>query len=152
MSDALLIQFALLLPVIASIFIAFSGQYPNLREAFTLITSITLFIIVVMLYGSVSNGIRPELVVIEPVVGLSLAFSIEPLGMLFSLVSSFLWIVTSIYSIGYMRGHNEKNQTRFYVCFALAIASVMGIAFSSNMFTLFLFYELLTLSTFFLRI
>lgn len=150
MSDALLIQLVLSLPVVASIFIAISGQYPNLREAFTLITSTALFIVVLMLYNSVSNGIRPEFVLIEPVAGLSLAFSIEPLGMLFSLVSSFLWIVTSIYSIGYMRGHNEKNQTRFYVCFALAIASVMGIAFSANMFTLFLFYELLTLSTFFL--
>lgn len=150
MSDALLIQLALFLPVVASCFIALFGRYPNLREAFTLITSITLFIIVVKLYNSVSIGNTPDLELLEPIAGLNIAFSIEPLGMLFSLVSSFLWIVTSIYSIGYMRGHNEQHQTRFYVCFALAIASVMGIAFSANMFTLFLFYELLTLSTFFL--
>lgn len=150
MSDSLLIQLALFLPVAASLLISFSGRYPNVREAFTIITSISLFIIVVMLYGSVSTGARPAVALVEPIAGLALAFEIEPLGMLFSIVSSFLWIVTSIYSIGYMRGHNEQHQTRFYVCFALAIASAMGIAFSANMFTLFLFYEMLTLTTFFL--
>ena len=68
--------------------------------------------------------------------------------MLFALVASFLWIVTSIYSIGYMRSNNEQHQTRFYACFALALASTMGITFSANMFTLFIFYELLTLTTY----
>ncbi|MCJ7627407.1 MAG: hypothetical protein MUO50_03365, partial [Longimicrobiales bacterium] len=59
-----------------------------------------------------------------------------------------LWIVTSLYSIGYMRGHHEKNQTRFYLFFAVAISATMGVAFSGNLFTLFLFYEVLTLCTF----
>ena len=65
--------------------------------------------------------------------GLPLAFEVEPLGMLFGLVASGLWIVNSIYSIGYMRGNDEKNQTRFYVCFALALASTMGVAFAGTM-------------------
>ena len=70
------------------------------------------------------------------------------LGMLFALVAGLLWVVTSIYSIGYMRGHNEQNQTRFFAAFAVAISATIGIAFSANLFTLFLFYELLTLSTY----
>ncbi len=148
MSDTLLIQLALIVPFAGSILIAFAGRYPNLREAISLLTSTALFIIVALLYGSVSAGARPAIEIIKPIAGLSLAFEIEPLGMLFSLVASFLWIVTSIYSIGYMRGHNEQHQTRFYVCFALALASTMGIAFSANMFTLFLFYEMLTLTTY----
>ena len=72
----------------------------------------------------------------------------EPLGLLFALVASSLWIVTSLYSIGYMRGHHEKNQTRFYFFFAVAISSAMGVAFAGNLFTLFFFYEVLTLCTF----
>jgi multicomponent Na+:H+ antiporter subunit D len=68
--------------------------------------------------------------------------------MIFALVASFLWLVTSIYSIGYMRGHHEQNQTRFYACFALAIASALGVAFAGNMLTLFVAYELLSLSTY----
>jgi multicomponent Na+:H+ antiporter subunit D len=68
--------------------------------------------------------------------------------MLFALVASGLWIVNSLYSIGYMRGNKETNQTRFYVCFALALAATMGVAFAGNLFTLFVFYELLTLITY----
>ena len=80
--------------------------------------------------------------------GLQISFSIEPLGMLFALIASFLWLITTVYAIGYMRSHNEKNQTRFYTCFAIAISSVMGIAFADNLFSLFIFYEVLTLSTY----
>jgi multicomponent Na+:H+ antiporter subunit D len=68
--------------------------------------------------------------------------------MLFALIASFLWLITTVYAIGYMRSHEEQNQTRFYTCFAIAIGSVMGIAFADNLFTLFIFYEVLTLSTY----
>ena len=68
--------------------------------------------------------------------------------MLFALVASVLWIVNSIYSIGYMRANDEPRQTTFYVCFAVALGSTIGIAFAKNLFTLFLFYEALTLSTY----
>ena len=68
--------------------------------------------------------------------------------MLFALVASGLWIVNSLYSIGYMRANGEPRQTIFYVCFAGAIAATMGIALAGNLFTLFLFYETLTLVTY----
>jgi multicomponent Na+:H+ antiporter subunit D len=80
--------------------------------------------------------------------GLELAFEVEPLGMLFALVATGLWIVTSLYSIGYMRGNREAHQTRYYVCFALSLAATVGIAFAANLFTLFVFYEALTLVTY----
>ena len=54
-------------------------------------------------------------------------------------MASGLWIVNSLYSIGYMRGNNEKNQTRFYVCFCIAIGAAMGVALSGNLLTMFLF-------------
>ena len=68
--------------------------------------------------------------------------------MLFALVASGLWVVTTVYSIGYMRAHRESDQTRFYAFFAISIASAMGVAFAGNMLTLFVFYEALTLATF----
>ena len=68
--------------------------------------------------------------------------------MIFALIASGLWIVTTIYAIGYMRGHHEENQTRFFVFFAFAISAALGVAFARNMFTLFIFYEVLTLSTY----
>jgi len=144
----MLIETAILVPAIGAVLIGLTGRHHNLREAVTLISSVSLFVIVSKIYLSFNTGAVLEMELLEVVPGLSLAFAIEPLGMLFALVSSFLWIVTSIYSIGYMRAHHEQNQTRFYVCFALALASTMGITFSANMFTLFIFYELLTLTTY----
>ncbi|MDP7193721.1 MAG: proton-conducting transporter membrane subunit, partial [Arenicellales bacterium] len=83
-----------------------------------------------------------------PVPEIPIALQAEPLGLLFALLASFLWIVTTVYSIGYMRAHGEAHQTRFYAFFAIAIGSAIGVAFAQNLFTLFLFYELLTVSTY----
>ena len=139
---------ALLLPVAGALLIAATGKWPNLREAVTLSTGGLLLLTVLTILSEVEQGARPALVLVETLPGLPIALAVEPLGMLFALLASFLWIVTSIYSIGYMRAHGEKHQTRFYTCFAVAIASTMGVALAANMFTLFIFYEVLTLSTY----
>jgi multicomponent Na+:H+ antiporter subunit D len=107
-----------------------------------------LFAVVMTLLPAVLAGRRPSVTLMELLPGLAISFELEPLGMLFALVASGLWIVTSIYAIGYMRGHEEQHQTRFFVCFAVAIFGAMGVALSGNMFTLFVFYEVLTLSTY----
>jgi len=80
--------------------------------------------------------------------GVPLALQVEPLGLLFALIAAVLWVATTVYAIGYMRGHGEQHQTRFYAFFAIAISATMGVALAQNLFTLFLFYELLTLSTY----
>jgi multicomponent Na+:H+ antiporter subunit D len=149
MTEELLLLSVIVLPVAGALFIALAGErHRNLREAITLLTATLLFIVVLLLYQTVGSNTHPVIEIIEPISGLAVALTVEPLGILFALVCSFLWIITSIYSIGYMRGNNEQNQTRFYVCFALAIASTMGVAFSANMFSLFVFYEMITLITY----
>ncbi len=148
MSDATLILLALALPAIGAALIPVFHRAPNLREAVTLASAGTLLLVTVTLWRRVSAGSVPDVVLFNVVDGIDLAFKVEPLGMLFALVASSLWIVNSIYSIGYMRGNDEPRQTSFYVCFAIAISSAMGIAFAKNLFTLFLFYEILTLSTY----
>ena len=142
------LMLAIALPLAGAVLVALTGRAPNLREAVTLITGAGLLGIVVMLVPYVMAGDVPRVVLIETLPGLPIALSVEPLGLLFALIAGFLWIVTSIYAIGYMRGHHEKNQTRFFAAFAIAIASTMGVAFADNMFTLFLFYEALTISTY----
>ena len=125
-----------------------AGSRPNVREAVTLITAGILFLLVLSVAPTVLDGGRPSVTLYEFLPGLSFAFEVEPLGLLFALIASFLWIPNSVYSIGYMRAHHEEHQTRFYVCFAVALASAIGMAFAGNMMTLFLFYELLTISTY----
>jgi len=121
---------------------------PNVRDGATVIVSLVTFGFVLQILQHVLDGGRPSLELLEVLPGIQLAFEVEPLGMLFALVASGLWIPTSLYAFGYMRGHHEKNQTRFFVCFAVAIFAALGIAFAANLFTLFLFYEVLTFSTY----
>ena len=142
------ILMALVLPLVGAVGIGLAGRWPNLRETVTLATATTLALLVWSLAPVIMDGGLPG-VVVAPLVGeLSIAFSVEPLGMLFGALAATLWIVNSIYSIGYMRGNNEKHQTRFYICFAIAIAAALGVAFADNLLTLFLCYEILTLSTY----
>lgn len=139
---------ALLIPAIGALVISQLGRWPNLRETVTLITAGALFIDVLWIAELYSRNDGDRLALWEMFPGLSLTFAAEPLGLIFALIASGLWIVTSIYSIGYMRGNGEQNQTRFYVCFAVAIACTMWVAFAGNMLTLFIGYEVLTLSTY----
>ena len=148
MNPGMLIALCVLLPVVGALVALALGKWPNVREAATLITGGLTFWLVRGLLPYMREGARPRLDILEVVPGVQLAFEVEPLGLLFALVASFLWIVTTIYSIGYMRAHHEENQTRFYFFFAIAIAAAIGVAFSANLFTLFAFYEVLTLCTF----
>jgi multicomponent Na+:H+ antiporter subunit D len=143
-----LVLLALLIPFVGALLIPFFHKFPNLRETVTLVAAALLCLIAFRLLGPVLGGARPEAHIIDVAPGLALAFKVEPLGMLFALVASSLWIVNSIYSIGYMRANEEPRQTTFYVCFAVALGSTIGIAFAKNLFTLFLFYEALTISTY----
>ncbi|MFT6310757.1 MAG: multicomponent Na+:H+ antiporter subunit D, partial [Porticoccus sp.] len=136
-------------PLLAAVGIGLVGQrHQNIREAITLIAGIILAVLVWSLMPEVLAGERPNAHLVSMLPGISLEFKIEPLGMLFAALASLLWIVNSIYSIGYMRGNKEHHQTRFYICFAVAIAGAMGVAMAENLLTLFVFYEVLTLSTY----
>ena len=142
------IGLALALPLAAVVLTGVFAKWANLREMCTLVIGGALFWTVASLTPQVAAGARPAVSLFEVIPGLPIAFELEPLGMLFALVASGLWIVTTCYSIGYMRAHNEDHQTRFYACFAIAIFSALGTAMAQNLLTLFVFYEILTLSTY----
>ncbi len=148
LSPERLVLAAVLLAFVGALILPLVRKLPNLRETVTLATAGALCVSVASLLGPVLGGARPEVSLVEVVPGIALAFKVEPLGLLFALVASSLWIVNSIYSIGYMRANKEPRQTLFYVCFAVALGSAIGVAFAKNLFTLFLFYEVLTISTY----
>lgn len=148
MTPELAILGAIAIPVAGAAGVAACRRTPNLREAVTLTAAALLLLTAGTLLSPVLGGARPSLRLFEIIPGVPIAFGVEPLGMLFALVASSLWIASAVYSIGYMRGNNEAHQTRFYVCFALALAATMGMAFAGNLFTLYVFYEALTLVTY----
>lgn len=146
-ADTLLIL-ALALPLGGAIVISMFDRAPNLRETATLLTAVVLFVLNIALAIEVFEGARPTLEIAGFIPGAPIMLGAEPLGVIFGLVASGLWIVTSVYSIGYMRSKNETNQTRFYTFFAIALASTMGVAYAGNLISLFIFYEALSLSTY----
>lgn len=139
----------LLIPTIGAIAIALAGRVnQNLREAFTFVTAGLLAITVWPMAIDVASGGRSSVTLATLTDSLNITLHTEPLGALFATLAASLWIINSLYSVGYMRGNNESHQTRFYVFFAISIAAAMGVALAGNLFTLFLFYEILTLATY----
>lgn len=140
---------AVMVSLIAAFLILLTGERArNLRESWTILASVVKFTIVASMVSPILEGKVLEYTVISILPGLSLQFRVDALGILFALTASFLWIITSFYSIGYMRSLNEHAQTRYFACFAVALSATMGVAFSANLFTTFLFYEIITLSTY----
>ena len=149
MTPELHIVSAVVWPLIGALGIGLAGQRrANAREAITLATALGLVALVWTLLPGVFHGARPSVLVAYLMPGLAIEFRLEPIGMIFAALASLLWIVNSIYSIGYMRANKAPHQTRFYLLFAVALSATVGIAFAGNLLTLFLFYEVLTLSTY----
>lgn len=139
-----------LLPLIASCLIYVLGEHirPNFREAITFVAAFPMAALVYSMIPAALAGKEIGFTLLEIVKGIPLQFSVDAAGMIFACVASTLWIVTSCYSIGYMRGHGEKNQTGYYSSFAICLTATMGLCFSANLLTFFIFFEVLTVATY----
>lgn len=121
---------------------------PNKREGITITASVIKIFIVFSLVKHIVNGENIKFDIFEIAKGVKFSVGVDPIGLIFASVASVLWLITSIYSIGYMRGHKEKNQTGYYSAFALCLSATMGICFAQNLITFFIFFELLTIATY----
>ena len=148
MTPQIALALLLIIPLIAAAIIPIVGKSQNIREGVTFVAGLALLAVVAYLCVDVAQGGRPELHLGNFAGKFDFTLKLEPLGATFAAIASSLWIVNSLFTLGYMRGNKEKNQTRFFGCVAVAIAAAMGIAASANLITLFIFYEALTLSTF----
>ena len=142
------ILLTVLTPLIVCILTPFLSNRTFLRDTIGPFGGILSFWGAIEVTRSVLNGEEPSIEIIQLAEGLSIGFKITPLGAIFGLVASCLWIFAAIYSIGYMRGNNEKNQTRFFTFYALAVHAALCIAYAGDLLTLFIFYEILTFSTY----
>ena len=138
-----------LVSAVGALLIAFTGERrANLREFWSVAAGVVMFGLVASMLPAVLAGGSPQLVLFRILPGIEFAFRVDAFGLLFAGGASLLWILTSFYSIGYMRSLKEHAQTRYFACFALALSATVGVAFSANLFTLFVFYEALTLVTY----
>ncbi|MDH3360363.1 MAG: monovalent cation/H+ antiporter subunit D family protein [Desulfobulbaceae bacterium] len=139
---------ALMVPLVGSIVVMLTGKQPNVREACSFVSSVIMFLIVASMIPAVLAGHKLLFPIFHILPGLSVTLRADAFSMIFALVASFLWMLAVIYSAGYMRGLDEHAQTRFNACFALSLFGAIGVAFSDNLFTMYLFYEIVSICTY----
>jgi multicomponent Na+:H+ antiporter subunit D len=137
-------------PILCAFLIILFRKRPNIRESCTIIAGILQFLIIISMAPTILQGNVIKFHLLTVYQGIDFSYKVDAFGLIFAITSSFLWILVSLYSIGYMRALEEHAQTRFYFMFALAIFSAVSIAMSENLITFYLFYEALTLSTYWL--
>ncbi|MEW6595480.1 MAG: monovalent cation/H+ antiporter subunit D family protein [Thermodesulfobacteriota bacterium] len=144
---------ALLVALAGSVMVMLSGRKPNIREGWSLVAAVTMFGIIASMIPTIlpaPMGLGKQIVLplFKILPGLSVTLRVDAFSMIFAVVASFLWILAVFYSAGYMRGLHEHAQTRFNACFALALFGAIGVAFSDNLFTMYLFYEIVSIGTY----
>ncbi|WP_448873485.1 monovalent cation/H+ antiporter subunit D family protein [Desulfobulbus propionicus] len=139
---------AVIIPLFGSLVVMTLKNSPNLREFVSSGASVLLFLLVLSFIPALKAGETLKYTVFTLLPGLSITLRADGFSMIFALVASSLWVIAVYYSMGYMRAHDEPCQTRFNACFALAIFGAIGVAFSDNLLTLYLFYEIVSVCTY----
>ncbi len=142
------IVWALVVPLIGAICVSMTGKKPNLRESISVISAVILCSTVLTMVSPVLDGKIFYYQLFKILPGITVTLRADAFSMIFALVASSLWVIAAFYSMGYMRGLHEHAQTRFNTCFAIAIFGAIGVAFSDNLFTMYLFYEIVSVCTY----
>jgi formate hydrogenlyase subunit 3/multisubunit Na+/H+ antiporter MnhD subunit len=146
--SAWMLVLIVLIPFAGTVFVLLFNNRPDTREAASLAAALLTFLLSAL---SLPSAFAPQplsTAALQILPGLDIRFTADALGLLFATLASLLWIITTVYNIGYMRGLREHSQTRYYAAFALTMGAVMGVALSSNMFCLFVFYEILAIAAY----
>jgi multicomponent Na+:H+ antiporter subunit D len=146
--QSLLLVLPIILPVLLLVPIYLARRSPDIRESVSLVGGFFNCFIVLLLFSEFARGQQMKWDVLTLIPGVPLGFEVDALGCILLLTAGFLWPIATLYSAGYLRGHKEQNQTRFFSMFCVAIAATNGVALSSNLLTLYIFYEILSLSTY----
>lgn len=139
---------ALLIPLIGTLGVMFKGDKENIREGISSVSSILLLLVVGSMIPAILQGKTLVFHMFTILPGVSVTLRADSMSMIFAIVASSLWTIAVFYSMGYMRGLKEHAQTRFNACFALSIFGAIGVAFSDNLFTMYLFYEIVSVCTY----
>ncbi len=139
---------AVMIPLAAAVLVMNTGKRPNLREACSAVAALFLLGTVLSMAPDIWHGDRLIYHLFNILPGVTITLRADAFSMVFAIVASSLWCVAVFYSMGYMRSLEEHAQTRFNACFALAIFGAVGVAFSDNLFTMYLFYEIVSICTY----
>lgn len=145
---SMIVLSAIAAPLLGAIAIALSGDRSLLRAMWTALASLVTFLVVIVMLPRVLDGEVSTVRLGELAPGIELMLQVDSASMVFALSAAGLWLLAALYSFGYMNGTGEIHQTRFFAAFAVCMSTTIGLAYAGNLFTFFVFYELLTLATY----
>src|SRR5512134_380758 len=125
-TSSILPGLALLPAGLAVALIPMLRAHPPLREAVSVLAALAQTSIVLLLLPRALEGAAPVWRSLPLAPGAPIELRADPLGTLFALVASTLWVLTTAYSIGYVRARQELHQTRYFACFALCLFATVG--------------------------
>ena len=128
--------------------IVLSRRQPAIRETWSILAAVAQTVAVAAMIPSAVDGVTLTWSPFVLAEGTPFMLRADPLGVFFAGLASTLWILTTVYSIGYTRSLAEHAQTRYFACFALALFSTAGVALAGNLLTFFGFFEMLTVVTY----
>ncbi|MGZ8364618.1 MAG: complex I subunit 5 family protein, partial [Caulobacteraceae bacterium] len=139
----ILILFSSFFTGIATFFLA--EEQTRLRTTFNLLgAGLNVTLVTALLVGVYQGYTYESRLAFLPT--LDLVLRADPLTLQFLTLSAGLWLLTTVYAIGYLE--DAPDRSRFFGFFSLAVTASTGIALAGNLVTFLLFYELLTLATY----
>jgi len=136
---------AVALPWISLVVIlAMPKAHPKIRKWLCLLGSVITFAVVMVMLPGILDGNVYNIKLASVVEGLDIRLTVDTLGYYFGLVLAFMFLMATAYSIGYI----DHKENRFFAFMALCESFLIGCAFSGNMFTYFIFYELMTFGSY----
>jgi len=120
------------------------SKHPRAAKAVYVGCTAATFLLITTLYPRALDGVVSVQHIVEVAPKISLSFRIDTIGFYFALILSVLWLLATVYSLGYI----HTRETRYYCFTAVNLSFCLGVAFAANMFTLFIFYELMSLFTY----
>ena len=139
----LLKLFPIFFPIIMG-FILLKSKIDERNKLYKYVAAIICINAIVALIAIFTND-HQAVVLFDFFIQLELVFRIDGMSSLFGGMVSILWVITTFYAFEYMK--HEGKEKKFFGFYTMAFGVVLGIAFAGNMFTLYIFYEFLTLST-----
>lgn len=134
---------AILLPIIGGVAVRFI-PYKKKSQMFVFLETIMIATSIIV-WGLILGGTTEVFHVVHFVNDLSISFKIDGMTMVFAGLVSVLWPLATLYAFEYMEHHDRENT--FFMFYSIAYGVTLGIAFASDMLSMYFFYELLTLST-----
>lgn len=148
MSAQLALIICLFSPFVAAGLNLLLSQRPAIRDAANLSLPFLALLAAALLLAQGGDITTATLHTGAFVGGVPIAFNIEPMGAVFAGLILLLWPVAMLYSLAYLTKTASPHQSRFLFFYNISVGSAIAIAFSANLLTLFIFYELLTLCTY----